>query len=67
MKGDNPLNDTYDPVISLDYQDLETPGVQVELDPDEAESLGAFHETALSEADAWEANMDVQEVQHDHL
>jgi type IV secretion system protein VirB1 len=35
------------------------PGVQIELTPDEAEALGAFEETALSEADAWEANTDV--------
>lgn len=36
-----------------------TPGVQIELSPDAATALGAFEETALSEADAWEANSDV--------
>ncbi len=54
------MNHTFDPIISLDYGNLETPGVQVELDPDEAESLGAFEEIALSEADAWEANTDIE-------
>lgn len=58
------MSDTLKPIISLDYQDVQTPGVQVELEPDEAESLGAFEESALSEADAWEANTDVQEAQH---
>jgi hypothetical protein len=48
-----------DPVFSHSYSDLLIPGVQVELDPDEAEALGAFEETALSEIDAWEANSDV--------
>jgi hypothetical protein len=31
----------------------------VEVDPDEAEALGAFEEIALSEADAWESNADL--------
>jgi type IV secretion system protein VirB1 len=35
------------------------PGVVVELDAGEAEDLGAFEETALTEADAWEANADL--------
>lgn len=46
-------------LLSDDYRDLTTPGVVVELDAGEAESLGAFEETALSEADAWEANADL--------
>ncbi len=45
--------------LSDNYGDLATPGVVVELDAAEAESLGAFEETALSEADAWEANADL--------
>jgi type IV secretion system protein VirB1 len=53
------LNKTISPIISLNYKDLMAPGVQIELTPDEAEALGAFEETALSEADAWEANTDV--------
>ncbi len=56
----------FDPVISLDNQDFQIPGVQIELDPDEAESLGAFEETALSEADAWEANIDIIDVKEGH-
>lgn len=54
------MKSTIDPIISLDYGNLDIPGVQVELEPDEAESLGAFEETALSEADAWEANTDIE-------
>jgi hypothetical protein len=46
------------PLISHNLEDMAIPGVMVAVDPDEAESLGAFHETALSEADAWESNWD---------
>lgn len=53
------MSHQYDPLISQSYSDILTPGVQVELEPDEAEALGAFEETALSESDAWEANADV--------
>lgn len=53
------MNKTVSPIISLNYKDLMTPGVQIELSPDEAKALGAFEETALSETDAWEANSDV--------
>ena len=49
----------FDPIVTTCLDDLLTPGVMVELTPDDAEALGAFEETALSEADAWEANMDV--------
>jgi hypothetical protein len=59
------MSSPFDPIISLNPSDFMTPGVQVELDPDEAEALGAFEETALSETDAWEANMDLgEEVKH---
>jgi hypothetical protein len=38
----------------------------VEVDPEEAEAIGAFEETALSEADAWDANADLEpEEGHD--
>lgn len=47
------------PVLSNRLEDLDIPGVMVAVDPDEAESLGAFQETALSEADAWESNLDM--------
>jgi hypothetical protein len=47
------------PVFSNDYLDLTTPGVVVELTPDQAEALGAFEEDALSADEAWDANPDV--------
>ncbi|MFC7208874.1 hypothetical protein ACFQOZ_21270 [Comamonas endophytica] len=48
-----------DPVISRSQADAGLPGVQVEYTAEEAERNGAFEETALSEADAWEANADL--------
>lgn len=48
------------PVISESLDDFMLPGVVVIVDPAEAEALGAFEETALGEADAWEANADVE-------
>jgi len=47
------------PVISTNIDDILIPGVQVELTAEEAEQLGAFEETALSEEDAWESNCDL--------
>lgn len=49
----------HSPIVSTNYADLITPGVVVELDPDEAEALGAFQEVALSPDQAWDANADV--------
>ncbi len=46
-------------LLSDDMADLLVPGVVVEVDAAEAESLGAFEETALTEADAWDANADL--------
>lgn len=46
-------------IISTTLDDLLVPGVVVELDAREAEDLGAFEETALTEAEAWEANADL--------
>jgi hypothetical protein len=48
-----------DAVLSDSIVDLLIPGVVVELDAAEAETLGAFEETALTEIEAWEANADV--------
>jgi hypothetical protein len=48
-----------DVVLSDSIADLLIPGMVVELDTAEAEALGAFEETALTEADAWEANADL--------
>ena len=47
------------PIISRSMDDFLTPGVVVELTPDEAEALGAFEETALDEEAAWGSNIDV--------
>ncbi len=47
------------PVISTDEKDATAPGVQVEQTAEQAERNGAFEETAMSEADAWEANADL--------
>ncbi|MDE9463083.1 lytic transglycosylase domain-containing protein [Xenorhabdus bovienii] len=48
-----------DPVLSQSLKDAATPGVQVEYTAVEAEHNGAFKETAMSEADAWESNADL--------
>ena len=42
--------------------DLMTPGLPIELDPDEAERLGAFVEDAMTESDAWESASDETEA-----
>ena len=52
-------NKTTQPIISQSMADFLTPGAVVELTPDEAEALGAFEETALDEAAAWESNDDL--------
>ena len=45
---------------------MESPGYLIEVDPDEADALGACPETALGETEAWEATMDLNwEVDHD--
>ena len=55
-----------DAVLSDSFADLLVAGVVVELDAAEAEAVGAFEETALSEADAWDANadLDLDETHH---
>lgn len=42
--------------------DALTPGFQVELDPDEAEHVGAFVEDALGDQDAQESTEDLAEL-----
>jgi hypothetical protein len=54
------------PVRSESYADLTVPGVIVELDAAAAEELGAFEETALSEAEAWESNTDLPQEEAPH-
>jgi hypothetical protein len=56
---DGPRNPFAWPMLSASIADLTTPGVVVEVDAAEAESLGAFEETALTEAEAWDANADL--------
>jgi hypothetical protein len=56
---DGPRDPPARPVLSGSIVDLTTPGVVVEVDATEAESLGAFEETALTEAEAWAANADL--------
>ncbi|WP_180176791.1 lytic transglycosylase domain-containing protein [Acinetobacter sp. YH01016] len=51
--------ETTQPVISRNEDDATVPGVQVEQTAEQAERNGAFEETAMSEADAWEANADL--------
>jgi hypothetical protein len=53
-------------LLSDDMADLLVPGVVVEVDAAEAESLGAFEETALTEAEAWDANIDLQSDEASH-
>jgi hypothetical protein len=59
MSIDRPRDASAEAMVSNDLADLMVPGVVVEVDAGEAESLGAFEETALSAADAWDANADL--------
>lgn len=45
-------------VISAKFEDLEIPGLVVEVSPIEADIMGAFYEDALNEHDAMEAIYD---------
>ena len=47
-----------DAVLNEKLSDAMTPGFEAEFDPEEAERAGAFHEDALSEADALDSCMD---------
>ena len=53
-------------LLSDDIADLLVPGVVVEVDAAEAESLGAFEETALTEAEAWDSNADLETGEASH-
>ena len=48
------------PIISQSMADFGAPGVIVELDPDEAEAWGAFEETAITEEDAIDSELDTE-------
>lgn len=58
--SDEPREPTATAIVSRSAEDLLIPGVVVELDAREAEEIGAFEENALSEADAWESNADLE-------
>lgn len=49
-------SETTMPVVSTNEDDAFVPGVQIEHTAESAELNGAFVETALSEADAWESS-----------
>ena len=55
-----------DALLSDDFADFGIPGVMIVLDADEAEQLGIFEETALTEADAWESNLDLETGEASH-
>jgi hypothetical protein len=55
----NPKLPPMDAIVSESLEDLSIPGVIVEVDPDEADRLGAFAEDALDEETAWDANADL--------
>jgi len=63
---DRPRAASAEALLSDDLADLLVPGVVVELDAHEAETLGAFEETALTEADAWDANTDLETSEAGH-
>ncbi len=48
-------------VLLEKLNDAMTPGHQSELDPEEAEMAGAFFEDALSEEDALESDIDMED------
>lgn len=50
---------TMNQVIKEKLLDMETPGFQAEFTPDEADLLGAFEETALTEQDALDSVIDI--------
>jgi len=56
---DGPHDPIVTAILSTSPDDLLIPGVVVELDAHEADALGAFEENALGEAEAWEANADL--------
>ena len=61
IEGSNDSTDNLeimDQVIKEKLLDAETPGFEAEFSPDEADSLGAFEETALTEKDALDSVID---------
>jgi len=61
IEGSNDSTDNLeimDQVIKEKLLDAETPGFEAEFSPDEADLLGAFEETALTEKDALDSVID---------
>lgn len=54
-RATDPTGLKFEPIYSQDLADIGIPGVVVEVSREEAESLGAFEETALSADDAWDS------------
>ena len=52
-------NSIADAILSESLDDMTVPGVVVVVDAAEAEVMGAFQEDALTEAEAWDANADL--------
>lgn len=50
---------TEPPIVSRTIDDIDTPGVVVEVDQDEAEQWGAFTEDAIDFDAALESNVEV--------
>ncbi|WP_031484865.1 hypothetical protein [Maridesulfovibrio frigidus] len=50
----------------IDVDATENPGAAIEVDPDVAEYMGAFEETALSAEDAEDASFDLAEEQSEN-
>lgn len=52
-------------IAKLKLADAHTPGFVVDVDPDEADLLGAFVEDALTEQDAMDGSVDLLAVEFD--
>ncbi|BAU77415.1 hypothetical protein [Metapseudomonas furukawaii] len=59
------MNATTHEVAVEKLRDAEVPGFEVEMDPDEADLVGAFQEDALSEQEAKDSTVDLLEVGHE--
>ncbi|MDF7677046.1 conjugal transfer protein TraD [Neisseriaceae bacterium ESL0693] len=55
-------NQIIEEVVKEKLIDAQTPGFEAEFDPDEAEFAGAFVEDALSEEDALEGSVDLNDA-----
>jgi hypothetical protein len=52
----------FQPIISQSMADFGTPGVVIEVDPEEAEAWGAFEETAITEQDAIDSDFETEVI-----